>query len=749
MPYVVTNAAWFTAFNAGDFEGGAGTAEAGGPDISITTNSVGTAHTGTRKLLIDLSSALGGANVNADGYDRQKNLVKLKSGNPIVAARRYTISVWARIPNAGVSGPTNDLALYAGLGVYGFPTAGKKIGDFRSVFQAGVYTLLTGSINAVASVAVADAGLSFFIKWKQSQISPPIGGSGAPVTGAIIYYDTLNIVEEEFQAVAPPTLSTSKTDVSHNGAADGVIDLTVTGGVGPFTYAWSSGQSSQDISGLSAGSYSVIVTDTGTGLTANTSVIINEPDILAASLVGTNTTSIGADDGTIIVTVTGGSGNYAFLWNDAVTSQSRNNLPPGDYTVQITDLITGEQLNLSATISDPELVIKNGTFFNVHQYQSLRYVEEKGVGDLQNFDNTLFCKMFHPYMWKRHWEYVVIVGDKFNIQIRSDYPAHTCQLLTYGNVVVASFPVALKLQLKDNEQTFDMYATGPGTGDTPGETRVFFVSNTIPIQIALDQAFVVSNNLDGYNGSYTIQAVRTDATTGYPYLIINKIYTLLTPSTTMKATFLASLADYNVYEATHDFSNLTPGLYYGRIKALNPDESFRIAVTEPIYLCQANSRAAQETNLLSWTHSVNKDLMIFMTGIVHQVRVRSQLYKPKVKSQGDNYRQSDDDPIKLNNFVRRGWKFEVFLQPWFIHEAMSLAFGYDTTTVNNVSYFSEEGPAEIGERIRFGLNDNNLIIEERGWLKEDNGTGSDHTTGFLISQEGYVISQIGKIRRTH
>jgi hypothetical protein len=75
----------------------------------------------------------------------------------------------------------------------------------------------------------------------------------------------------------PLSITFTKTDVSVNGGTDGAIDITVTGGSGSYTYLWSPGnQTTQDLAGIPAGTYSVIVTD-GNGCTATQNVVITEP----------------------------------------------------------------------------------------------------------------------------------------------------------------------------------------------------------------------------------------------------------------------------------------------------------------------------------------------------------------------------------------------------------------------------------------------------------------------------------------
>jgi uncharacterized repeat protein (TIGR01451 family) len=136
-----------------------------------------------------------------------------------------------------------------------------------------------------------------------------------------------------------PTLSTSVTNVNCNGANNGSINLTVTGGNPPFTYLWSNGATSEDISGLAPGTYTVTVTNTGGG-SATTSATITQPAVLNASVAKTNATCFGQSNGTITVSSpSGGSGSYQYRL-DAGTWQSSGSftgLAAGTYSVQIRD----------------------------------------------------------------------------------------------------------------------------------------------------------------------------------------------------------------------------------------------------------------------------------------------------------------------------------------------------------------------------------------------------------------------------
>lgn len=131
-------------------------------------------------------------------------------------------------------------------------------------------------------------------------------------------------------------------DVSCNGAGDGSISITVSGGVNPYSYSWTGDAMGQgDIAtGLSAGVYEVTVTDQN-NCGSSLQITVNEPAAITINILDVEGDD-GSESGSITVDVAGGTPSYGFSWQDATTNEistmmNPSNLPFGEYTLFVTD----------------------------------------------------------------------------------------------------------------------------------------------------------------------------------------------------------------------------------------------------------------------------------------------------------------------------------------------------------------------------------------------------------------------------
>jgi len=211
-----------------------------------------------------------------------------------------------------------------------------------------------GSSNLNLRNLVINSGS--FQGWTVQQLfdeaNKKIGGCAASTLSFSTFNDALTLINEgydngtpmnKFLTCPPPcTLSLSLkqdaiTQVSCFDGSNGAINLTVSGGVAPVKFLWSNGSTSEDISNLSSGSYSVVATDVY-GCTATilpVSLANPSPILISGSL--TESTSC-VCNGTATANVSGGKASYSYLWsNNATGTNSISSLCAGPVSVTVTD----------------------------------------------------------------------------------------------------------------------------------------------------------------------------------------------------------------------------------------------------------------------------------------------------------------------------------------------------------------------------------------------------------------------------
>ena len=138
------------------------------------------------------------------------------------------------------------------------------------------------------------------------------------------------------EASSPLSLQSAITNVKCAGGSDGTASLTVNGGVAPYTFDWSNGHNSATATNLTAGVYSVQVTDAN-GCSEVLAFTISEPQPLAITAVVENNSSCGLPNGNIAVKVSGGTAPYHYIWNNGSQDSSLLNMEAGSYTLTLID----------------------------------------------------------------------------------------------------------------------------------------------------------------------------------------------------------------------------------------------------------------------------------------------------------------------------------------------------------------------------------------------------------------------------
>lgn len=192
------------------------------------------------------------------------------------------------------------------------------------------------------------------------------------VTDSVGDADTLDVILSAPAAVAVSLYSPSYNGFNihcHNGNT-GEINATVSGGVAPYTYQWSTGDSVPDIGGLGAGTYELIVIGAN-GCSDTVSIVLNEPVVLTTSLTsplsgsGLEVDCEGASSANIDLTVSGGTSPFQFNWSNGGITEDQGGLSAGWYSVQVEDANACIKYD-SLEIREPSALNTTGSF---HEYQ--------------------------------------------------------------------------------------------------------------------------------------------------------------------------------------------------------------------------------------------------------------------------------------------------------------------------------------------------------------------------------------------
>ena len=259
--------------------------------------------------------------------------VTITDANDCTTTNSFTIiePVELIIADAGLS---TEIACFGDNGLI-------RVNITQATVASYTYALYQGD-SVVQTTTISDLNYTF---------SAPAGTYEVRVTDA--NGCSSSFTTELTQAEEELLIDIEKTDLNCYNSNNGTITVTTTGGVAPYTFSWSDSGTGNFRDGLTIGTYTVTITDS-IGCVKVRTVEIENGDLFNIDPVVTPISCFGADDGSIELNLEGGVSPISFIWSDdSNAGQSRNNLPPGDYSVLIQDA-SGCEIQRDFTIIEPE-----------------------------------------------------------------------------------------------------------------------------------------------------------------------------------------------------------------------------------------------------------------------------------------------------------------------------------------------------------------------------------------------------------
>jgi len=238
-------------------------------------------------------------------------------------------------------------------------------------FPAVINVNCFGNNNGIASVNVSGGTPSYTYLWNSIPTQTTQIATGLLAgTYTITVTDSLGCIFSDTVVISSPlplSHSFNAANVDCFGNNNGSAGTNVLGGTPSYTYSWSSipVQTTQTITGLYAGVYTVTLTDSHGCALSDTVVIKSPTGLTVFSPVISNVLCFGGSTGLATVTVTGGTPGYSYSWNPtAQTASTATELAVGVYTITITDN-NGCIINTLVPVTQPPLLTASSSQTNI------------------------------------------------------------------------------------------------------------------------------------------------------------------------------------------------------------------------------------------------------------------------------------------------------------------------------------------------------------------------------------------------
>ncbi|MBI2269014.1 MAG: SBBP repeat-containing protein [Bacteroidetes bacterium] len=287
------------------------------------------------------ASYLGG-----DGSDFRSPIAVDNSGNLFVSGEWSTITNNATYPLPNPGGG----AYYDGTFNGTAPDDGFMV-KFNSITGTSTSSFVNSTscnpCNGSATISLNNICAPFTYLWSNGLTQSTTTNTTSNITGLCPGNYTVTVTSNCNQTLTATfaiagnacggiTVTASSSDICKNGCA--TVTSTVTNGTGPYTYTWSNGATTQNISPcpVSATTYTVTITD-NTGLTATSTASVTINPAVTVTVTSTNLTCNGSNGGSAQATGSTGTSPFTYNWSNGISNSLISNLTSQIYTVTVTD----------------------------------------------------------------------------------------------------------------------------------------------------------------------------------------------------------------------------------------------------------------------------------------------------------------------------------------------------------------------------------------------------------------------------
>jgi len=384
-----------------------------------------------------------------------------------------------------------------------------------------------GFADGGATASATNGTTPYTFTWSNSATTASITGVIAgtysvTVTDANGCTDSTSVViTEPFTLVAATAVDST---VSCGGLSDGGATASGTGGTGVYTYTWSNSATTQSITGVVAGTYSVTVTDAN-GCTDSSSVTITEPPTLvAATAVDSNVTCNTLSDGGATASATGGTGVYTYTWSNSATTASITGVIAGAYSVTVTDA-NGCTDSTTVTITEPALLV-SATVVDSN-------VSCNGASDGGATASATGGTMAYTYTWSNTATTQSITGVMAGTYSVTITDANGC---TDSTSVVITEPIALvAATVVDSNASCNGFADGGATASA--------TNGTTPYTFTWSNSATTASITGVIAGTYSVTVTDANGCTDSTSVVITEPFTLVAATAVDSTVSCGGLSD--------------------------------------------------------------------------------------------------------------------------------------------------------------------------------------------------------------